>query len=192
MATDKQQGGSRAAPPFSARHLDITAFAEAGARLADETVLSHYLRLADVVQDGDQMTPVRWQTQGSMVPVLGGSPEIWLELEAEAELPMQCQRCLEPMRQRLEVSRRFRFVQDEATAEMLDDELEDDVLVISRDFDLQALIEDELLMELPVAPRHEVCPQAPRMQVQTADFREEEAEKPNPFAALEALKKPKS
>ncbi|WP_405198038.1 YceD family protein [Brachymonas sp. G13] len=96
------------------------------------------------------------------------------------------------MRQRLEISRRFRFVQDEATAEMLDDELEDDVLVISRDFDLQALIEDELLMELPVAPRHEVCPQAPRMQVQTADFREEEAEKPNPFAALEALKKPKS
>ena len=47
-------------------------------------------------------------------------------------------------------------------------------------------------MELPVAPRHDVCPQQPRMQVQTADFREEEAEKPNPFAALEALKKPRS
>ena len=48
MATDKQQGG-REAPPFSAQHLDIAAFAEAGACLAGETVLSHYPRLADEV-----------------------------------------------------------------------------------------------------------------------------------------------
>lgn len=191
MATDKQQGG-REAPPFSAQHLDIAAFAEAGACLAGETVLSHYPRLADEVLDTDQDTPVRWQAQGQLVPVLGCGPECWLELDIGVDLPLQCQRCLEPMRQPLQVSRRFRFVRDEATAEMLDDELEDDVLVISRDFDLHGLIEDELLMELPVAPRHDVCPQQPRMQVQTADFREEEAEKPNPFAALEALKKPRS
>ena len=74
MATDKQQGG-REAPPFSAQHLDIAAFAEAGACLAGETVLSHYPRLADEVLDTDQDTPVRWQAQGLLVPVLGGSPE---------------------------------------------------------------------------------------------------------------------
>ena len=189
MANDIKSGGKRAAQPFNARHLDIVAFAEAGASLSGEDPLSHYARLSREDLDGEGKAVVRWQTQGRSEPVAGGAPEIWLDLQAQTELGMQCQRCLEPMRQTLAFERSFRFVRDEATAEQLDEELEDDVLVWRKDFDLQALVEDELLMELPVAPRHEVCPSTPPMQVQTHDFDAGEQEKPNPFAALKALKK---
>lgn len=189
MANDIKSGGKRAAQPFNARHLDIVAFAEAGASLSGEDPLSHYARLSREDLDGEGKAVVRWQTQGRSEPVAGGAPEIWLDLQAQTELGMQCQRCLEPMRQALAFERSLRFVRDEATAEQLDEELEEDVLVWRKDFDLQALVEDELLMELPVAPRHEVCPSTPPMQVQTHDFDAGEQEKPNPFAALKALKK---
>lgn len=189
MANDIKSGGKRAAQPFNARHLDIVAFAEAGASLSGEDPLSHYARLSREDLDGEGKAVVRWQAQGRSEPVAGGAPEIWLDLQAQTELGMQCQRCLEPMRQALAFERSFRFVRDEATAEQLDEELEEDVLVWRKDFDLQALVEDELLMELPVAPRHEVCPSTPPMQVQTHDFDAGEQEKPNPFAALKALKK---
>ena len=170
MANDIKSGGKRAAQPFNARHLDIVAFAEAGASLSGEDPLSHYARLSREDLDGEGKAVVRWQAQGRSEPVAGGAPEIWLDLQAQTELGMQCQRCLEPMRQALAFERSFRFVRDEATAEQLDEELEEDVLVWRKDFDLQALVEDELLMELPVAPRHEVCPSTPPMQVQTHDF----------------------
>jgi uncharacterized protein len=51
------------------------------------------------------------------------------------------------------------------------------------------LIEDELLMTLPVVPKHDVCPVPIKLQVADADFVDEPTEKPNPFAVLEQLKK---
>jgi len=89
----------------------------------------------------------------------------------------------------LQVQRSFRFVADEATAEALDDESEEDLLALSRDFDLRALIEDELLMALPLVPRHEACPQDLPMQSSDEDFEQAGAEKPNPFAVLQGLRK---
>ncbi len=56
---------------------------------------------------------------------------------------------------------------------------------LSRDFDLRKLIEDELLMALPLVPMHEDlpevrCPWHPA----TPTLKQANAEKPNPFAAL--------
>jgi uncharacterized protein len=62
---------------------------------------------------------------------------------------MECQRCLTPVDVPLDVERSFRFVADEATAEALDDECDEDLLALSREFDLRELIEDELLMACP-------------------------------------------
>ena len=58
------------------------------------------------------------------------------------------------------------------------------VIAEFRDFDLRALIEDELLMALPVAPRHEVCPEPVRLSVSDEGFEAAQSERPNPFAAL--------
>jgi uncharacterized protein len=67
-------------------------------------------------------------------------------------------------------------------ADMSQDELEDDTrdfLPVARELDVAELVEDEILLALPVAPRHEKCglPGA-------ADA----GERINPFAALAGLK----
>jgi len=102
---------------------------------------------------------------------------------------MECQRCLTPVDVPLEVDRAFRFVADEATAEALDDESDEDLLAMSREFDLHELIEDELLMALPVVPKHDECPSVVPLASSDDDFEEANADKPNPFAALAGLKK---
>lgn len=89
----------------------------------------------------------------------------------------------------LQAERSFLFVRDEATAAQLDEELEDDVLVLPRQLDLLELVEDELILALPLVPRHETCPQPLPMSAADAGWPAEEAE-PHPFAALAALKKP--
>ena len=57
------------------------------------------------------------------------------------------------------LNRRFRFVAGEAAAAELDAESEDDVLALTRDLDLEELVEDELLLALPIVPMHEACPE---------------------------------
>ena len=77
------------------------------------------------------------------------------------------------------------FAADEATAQLLDEDSDVDVLVSSRQFDLVALIEDELLMDMPIVPMHAQCPVPVVLQ---AGEVQAPAERPNPFAALAALK----
>jgi uncharacterized protein len=87
----------------------------------------------------------------------------------------------------VQIDRSFRFVESETVAEQEDDESEEDVLVCSREFDLGALIEDEVLMDLPLVPRHERCPAPVTLAAADADF-DTPAEKTNPFAVLVQLK----
>ena len=175
------------------RHLDVVSFARDAIGLKDESNLADWPRLAEE-QFGSPLSagPLVWQLSGRMVPQPGGSDEIWLDLKASVRLPMQCQRCLTPVLETVEAERSFRFVADEATAAALDDEAEDDILAISRDFDALALIEDELILSLPLVPLHEVCPEIVPMSAVDPGF-EVAAERPNPFGVLAGLKtgKPK-
>jgi uncharacterized protein len=100
---------------------------------------------------------------------------------------MQCQRCLTPVVTPVVAERSFRFVADEATALALDDGSEEDLLVISRDFDALALVEDELILSLPLVPLHERCPETVPMSSVDPDF-EVAAQRPNPFGVLAGLK----
>ena len=80
------------------------------------------------------------------------------------------------------------FVDGEDAAAALDAESEDDVLALTPALDLEALIEDELLLALPLVPRHERLPRAAcraRSSMKTPQPRRAD----NPFAALAALKR---
>ncbi len=173
---------------FVADRLDVAAFARAGGLLQGREPLRQRSRLLDETHGQGAELPVQWEARGETVAVTGGEPQIWLHLKASAVLPLTCQRCLAPVDVALVVDRSFRFVADEATAMALDDESEEDLLAISRDFDLAELVEDELLMEMPPVPRHEVCPVDVKLVATDAEFIEQEASKPHPFAALQKLK----
>jgi uncharacterized protein len=171
--------------------LDVRSFAAAEHTHQGMDGLLRFERLAAESMPGaDVQVPVRWQCHGEMRPGSGGKSAPWLHLEASAVIPMKCQRCLGPVDEVIEVDRWFRFVADEATAELEDEDSEEDVLALEPRPDIVQLLEDELLMELPLVPMHETCPVAVPMQAGEIDDGEAAgAPRENPFAQLARLKK---
>lgn len=167
--------------------LDVMALCKASGTLQGQWPLAALARLGEslcAVSDGI----ATWLARGWLEPVLGGEPEVWLELQGKAEVPLECQRCLQPMSEQLVVQRRFRFVRSEDEAARLDEESEDDVLALPARLNLQALLEDELILALPIVPRHGTCPVP--LPLPAAEPLDDEAPAPNPFAALAALRRP--
>ena len=168
------------------KRLNLLALAQAGERVSGQTPLAELPRLvADLPADAPTPAPVAWQALPEWRVRPGASGQLWLHLQAQAQVPLVCQRCLGPVVEPLELDRWFRFVDTEAEAEAEDDEAEEDLLVQEPQFDLLALLEDELIMALPLVPKHESCPELPPMRAgeDVPDAR------PNPFAALAPLKK---
>jgi len=167
--------------------LDVTRLATAGETLQGQWPLASLERLC-AMQTAPQdwvLPPVSWRVRGERRPVPGEAQQTWLQIQARATMWLPCQRCLQPYRTELLVDRAIRFVRGEDQAEALDAESEDDVLALPRSLDLRALVEDELLLALPIVPRHEACPDALPVQI------EPQAVPPavqNPFAVLGAFK----
>ncbi len=172
--------------PFS---LDVTAFAKAAAELSGHWPLMQFDRLIETaVADAPALgaVQVRWSARGERRTLRGGEAQIWLHLSASTGLPLECQRCLKAVDVSLQAQRGFLFVHGEDAAAQLDAQSDDDVLALTRALDLRELMEDELLLVLPLVPRHEVCPVPLTFQAAAAAA----AEPAKPFAVLAALKRP--
>jgi len=175
--------------------LDMRAFAQAGARLSADDAMDQFDRLKEEVHPEARaagLPSVLWQAQGALRAASeGGEPAVWLHLQAEAVAPLTCQRCLGAVETPLQVDRWFRFVVDEAKAAAEDNDCEEDLLPLEPRPSLYELLEDELLMALPLVPMHDTCPVHVPMQsgdVAAADVPADE-QRPHPFAALARLKK---
>lgn len=173
------------------RRLSITAFAMEAKPLVGQVALPHVPRLADEAVQAVTDRTVHFQALGSMRSDAAGTPVPWLHLLGKVEIDLVCQRCLEPVTTQVQFDREFRFVESEELALAQDEDCEEDLLVSSAQFDMLELVEDELLMALPVSPKHEKCPGDPKLSAADADF-EATSERPNPFAKLAQLKTPKS
>lgn len=174
-----------APPALDPRHLDLPRCAAAGTALAGEWPAAALDRLAiDAPPAGAGV--VRWSARGERRPVTGGEPETWLHLQADTAVRLVCQRCLQPLDLPLHARRAIRWVADEAEAERLDEVSEDDVLALPPQgrIDLQSLVEDELILGLPLVPRHDDCPEPLPLPADDLD----DDEPAHPFQALAALK----
>ncbi|MEO1946796.1 MAG: YceD family protein [Methylophilaceae bacterium] len=99
-----------------------------------------------------------------------------LALHVEAALPVLCQRCLQIMQ--LDLSADYTYVITENEPEPFAGDEEVDWLEISREMNVDELVEDELLMAIPLGPLHKhAC----------KPLVKEDVEKPNPFAVLKNL-----
>ena len=153
--------------------IDGFEFATAGATQEGTLPLSSFARLQDVlVSDAGD---VRYAVQG----MRDGRGRPTLELRVRTTLQLRCQRCLAPLP--YEVSEQALLVlagsQAEIDAEPLDVESPDRV-VAAKDMDLRALVEDELILALPYAPRHEGCEARPEGSDRGAS---------SPFAGLRGM-----
>jgi uncharacterized protein len=177
--------------PHDPRRLDVERFATDHARLQGDWPLSGMQRLIEACHA--EAPPVAsesvaWQAVGERRRRhVAAESNAWLQLTLETRVRLTCQRCLGPVETPLAVARWFQFVVGEEEAAQLDADSEEDVLASTRSLDLHQLGEDELLLALPLVPRHEVCPQP--LQPATLLGSPELESGPNPFAALAALKR---
>lgn len=171
------------APP----RLDLKTLANAGSTVAGTEMLSKYERLAQEARGLAPDVSLEWSARGEVISALTGEDQVWLHVAARVTVPLICQRCMGPLDVALDVSPSFRFVATEEIALAQDEDAEEDVLVFSREFNLAALIEDELLMALPLIPRHELCPTQVKLSASDSEFDRASGEKTNPFSALAKL-----
>jgi uncharacterized protein len=172
---------------FNARRLDVKGFAEDAGAISGEERVRDFARLVTETEGRGTESPVTWSARGELRNPQHVQPEIWLHLGAQSLLTLTCQRCLQPVDVPVSVERSFRFVADEVAAAAEDDQSEEDLLALSRSFDLLQLVEDELLMEMPLAPVHESCLPV-RLAVEDEGFEGSSSRSENPFALLGQLK----
>ena len=119
----------------------------------------------------------------------------WFDGHVETKVPMECQRCLETVEIELVSDFHLALVDDESLIERLDEDADFIVLGESEattkgsydapaTADLLALIEDELLLLMPLSPKHDVC----EHKHQPAAEEVVEEKRDNPFEVLAALK----
>lgn len=173
---------------FDPQRLDVRAFALASGDLGGDLPIGMLGRIMRDCHPGSQERQVIWRARGEMRLADGGQQQCWLHLDASVSIELTCQRCLAPVEMRLLVHRWFRFVADETTAATQDDACEEDLLAMAGDFSVLGLLEDELVLELPLIARHGECPVQPKLRVADAGFVAEQTPREKPFAALAGLK----
>lgn len=180
---------------FDPVKLDVEVFARDGAELSGAWPATQLQRLAgDAAPEAPASAwpEVVWSASGEQRVQRGAEPQIWLHLRADATVALTCQRCLQPVHARLKIERDFRFVRDEESAAEVDVDSEEDVLALPRHLNLRELIEDELILALPIVPRHATCPKPlPRPVSDSAQEEHDGTGRENPFAALAVLKQAK-
>lgn len=177
------------ATEYDPRILPLAAFARSAATVRGQVALADMPRLQAQTLDPSVLLEVGFEASGSERFDATGHPQVWLHVRGNCSLQLECQRCLRPADMEVAFERDFRFVANEALAAVEDDECEEDVLVFARQFSLIELVEDELLMAMPLVPMHESCPQPPRLAVADPDFDTAGAEPVHPFAVLAGLKR---
>lgn len=111
--------------------------------------------------------------------------------EAKGIVPMACQRCLEPVDVEVTATFNLAIAPSEEKAKLLP-RTYDPLIVEDEEIELFPVIEEELILSLPMVPYHQDC------SVQTSfgdidkavktDETESASDKPNPFSILAQLK----
>jgi uncharacterized protein len=121
---------------------------------------------------------IEWSLSGSVG--LDGKSKLTLLIKGVVQMP--CQRCLESVSVDLNLKSEFILVRDDSEIPSEDDDVDEyDYLVADAEMDVLALVEDEVLLTLPYAPKH-------RVEDCSVKSEQLETKAPNPFAALRDFK----
>ena len=137
---------------------------------------------ASVVRvDSDVQTSLSFDIDNLRLAVINGQSDVTVTLE--------CQRCGKTFEHQVHATYCFSPVRNDEQAEALPEAYEPIEVDEFGEVDLLAMIEDEIILSLPVVPVHE----SEHCEVSDADMvfgkLPAEVEKPNPFAVLASLKK---
>ena len=112
-------------------------------------------RLDDRVLEGEDDEVggghIRWSIRGAADSL--GRPALTVSIEGT--VPLQCQRCLGRLDLPVSQATTVLLARNDGELVQLDEASEHEVLLGNAPLDAVALVEDELLLTLPFAPRHE-------------------------------------
>ncbi len=160
---------------------NVDSFTRLKQRASGTLAIAGLERLADLVQspDGD----IHYVATGRTLNGADGSVLRKLDLRVQGSVLVPGETPDGLWEHELDVKRVFVLVRSEAELPPLEAEPEDeDYLVVDKELDLSALVEDEVLLDLPVAPLGLPDTAGP-------GGAEGESGKSSPFAALASLKK---
>lgn len=169
---------------FLPRVVDLTKAALHGEEFAGRLALGSLSRLSPLLADSGGQAEIRLRVDreaGDRIRVRG---------EIRARLALTCQRCLGNVEFPITTKPELVWVRNESEAAALADS-SDPLWSQSGEVDLAGLVEDELLLALPVAPVHEHEAECTVPSRQAAAVKPEREATRNPFAALAALKRPR-
>ena len=106
----------------------------------------------------------------------------------DAQLQLQCQRCLEPVQLAVHAAPNLAWVKSDEQIAALPEEYEP-LLSADGDVDLKELVADELLLALPLVPRHEGDAACGGFTAPAERSVEPGEARKNPFAELAKLKR---
>ena len=157
--------------------IDSLDFARNGQKINGEVQIVELPRLLDVLEN----------SQGALsYAVRGGLDKLGnplLDFSITGNCRLRCQRCLNSLDYAIQLDSRL-LLRDQAGLDELDnDENEFDSILAEAHLDVLDLLEEEILLSLPIAPRHELG----ACQVADGDAGAYNKE-PQPFAVLAKLK----
>ncbi|MEO1765623.1 YceD family protein [Thiobacter aerophilum] len=129
--------------------VDSLEFARSGKTLSGNFQLASLARLHDQLASLD--ATLAYELNGCLDEK--GQPG--LHCRVRGTLKLTCQRCLEPMDWEVVLDSQLLLVTTEAQLGEDEDELDGpDRLLAQKEMDVRALVEEEVLLGLPLAPRH--------------------------------------
>ena len=169
--------------------IDPIQLAERGARLTGTLPLKNMPRLVQACLDsaGDVHVDLSFdRSEGEGLYEMRG--------DLSVKLRLVCQRCLEEMDFKLETSPRLIFMRPGDNPVLLEDEA--DVMAVDKPLPLISMVEDELLLAMPMVPLHDLkeCPGKVYVAGTASPAKgsaKAEKVKKNPFSVLGELKRTK-
>ena len=152
--------------------IDGLEFARAGATLAGALELEDLPRLSELDCSAAQ---IRYVIRGGATAQ--GKPA--LHVEASGTLELVCQRCLGTVAVPVALRTELELAESQQALDAATDDV--DRVLAARSMDVAALVEDEVILVLPMVPKHVQCPSQ-------AKDSNSVGERVSPFAALAALR----
>lgn len=168
------------------KEIDPFRFAHSGRELEGELALANMSRLAESLHHNEGVVKV------SMRFDIDDTGTAFMQGHFVTTLALTCERCLQELTLPVEIDTLLGLVRHEKLTETLADQYEPWVIEDNDLVDPATVVEDELILALPLVPKHDYdC--LPEEAWFSGDKKDEEkTDKPeSPFAVLSALKSKK-
>lgn len=159
-------------------------------KLADRNITYEgNISLADLPRFREALASEQASIQVKVVFKRGEQQQVLMLITIAATVELVCQRCLNLMTFSTHNTYYYMFMRDERDEVMLPEGYDGLELGTKDPFDLKVLIEDELLLTLPIIPIHEVDECQQPVMLLEAEPIENEVIRSNPFSVLAQLKR---